>query len=223
MGVGNIDVLYEVFVAGGAALHAHASAVLGAEFGERGALDVTKVGDCYHLVFICVEVLRVEFVVCEGDFRAAGIPVAGLEVLGFGFNHVELFFNGAEDFQAALYELHEFVVFVAEFFTVQAGELPKREGYDCGRLGLRESVTVLEHLLGVFPVLGFIADDVDNFINDVHGLQEAFQDMGAFLGFLKLKLRAAHHNLMAELHEFADYLLEAEGAGTAFYKGHVVE
>ena len=125
--------------------------------------------------------------------------------------------------QAALDELHEFVVLVLELLALQAGQLAQAHFHDGGGLGVRELVAFHQHLAGFVDALGLIADNVDNLVDEVHGLEEAFQDMGALLGFVQLELGAAHHNLVAEVHELLDDFLEAEGAGTAFHQRHVVE
>ena len=64
---------------------------------------------------------------------------------------------------------------------------------------------------------------MDNLVNNVHGLEETFQDVGALLGLVQLELGAADDDLVAEVHELADDLLQAEGAGTSLHQGHVVE
>ena len=172
--IGDIDVLDKVFVTGGAALHAHAAAVLGAEFRERGALDITQVADGNHLVFIGIEVLGVEFVIGQGNLRAAGVSVAGLEVLRLFLDDAELELHGAQDGLAVLDELHELVVLCTEFLTFQADQLTQAHFHDGCGLQLGKIIAPDQNLAGLVNAFGFIADDVDNLVDDVHRFQQAF-------------------------------------------------
>ena len=47
--------------------------------------------------------------------------------------------------------------------------------------------------------------------------------MRPFLGLLQLEAGAAHHDLVAEIHEHGYHLLEGQGSGTAVHESHVVD
>ena len=64
---------------------------------------------------------------------------------------------------------------------------------------------------------------MDDLVDDVHRLEEAFQDVGALLRLVQFELRAADHHLVAEIDEVAEDLLEGKGARAALHEGDVVE
>ena len=81
MVVGHVNVLNEIFFAGGAALAAHAAAGLGAVFGKRGTLDITQMGNGDDHVLIGVEVLGVDVVGGRSNLSATGVAVLGYQFL----------------------------------------------------------------------------------------------------------------------------------------------
>ena len=215
--------LDEVRVAGGAGLDAHAAAVLRAELGERGALDVAQVGDRDDLVLVGVEVLGVELILGEGDFGAAGIAVFLLELAGLVLDDAQLEFHAGEDFLAVGDELHQLVVFVLELLPLESDQLAQAHVHDFGGLDVGEVPAVHQDLAGFLDGGGLVADHVHDLVDDVHRLEEAFQDVGALLRLVQLELRAADHHLVAEVDEVAEDLLEGEGARAALHEGDVVE
>ena len=179
-------------------------------------------GDGDHDILVGIEVLGVEFVGAEGDFGASGVAVLGLHLGGLGTDDGKLLGVASEDHAAAGDELLELVVFRLELFLLQSGELAQAHLHDGGGLDLREVESGHQLGLGVIHALG-MAYDTHDLVDDVYGLEEAFQDVGTLQGLVQLELGAAHDHFVAELHEIAYHLLQGEGAGTALDQGHVVD
>ena len=180
-------------------------------------------GDRDDLVLVGVEVLGVELILGEGDFGAAGIAVFFLELPGLVLDDAQLQLHAGEDRLAVRDELHQFVVLVLELLALQADELTQAHVHDFGGLDLAEVPAVHQDLAGFVDGSGLVADHVDDLVDDVHRLEEAFQDVGALLRLVQLELRAADNHLVAEVDEVAEDLLEGEGARTSLDEGHVVE
>ena len=71
-----------------------------------------------------------------------------------------------------------------------------------------------EAVLRVLDRLGG-ADERDDLIDNVEGFEEAFQDMGARLGFLEVEAGASHHHLVAVFHVLRNHVLEVQRHRTA--------
>ena len=128
MVVGHIDVLYEIFFAGGAALAAHAAARLGAVFGERGTLDVTQVGYGDDHVFVGVEIFGVD-VVCGGsNLGAALVAVLVNELVHLVFDDGQLQLFVCKHIAQMVDQLLQVVVLCLELVALQTGELTETHG-----------------------------------------------------------------------------------------------
>ncbi len=220
--VGDVDVLDEIFVAGGAALGADAAAALRAVFGQRGTLDVAEVRDRDDNVLIRVEVFRVEIFRGGSDLGAARVAVFFLEVAELVLDDAQLHLFAAEHLLVVGDQFLKLVVFGLELVAFQSGELAETHLYD--GVGLLHGEAELGHQ--PVPGIRYAAggtDQGDDLVDDVEGFQEAFEDMGTLEGFVEFEPGAAHHHFVAVTHEILDQLLEVELLRPAVHQGDVVD
>ena len=220
--VSHIDMLDEIFIAGGSALLADSAAGLRTEFGERGTLDISKMGDGDDHILIGVEVFRIELVGAHGNFAAAGISVLRLHLGALIFHDLELESLAAENLDAVGDELLEFVELGLQFLALESCELAETHLDDGLGLGLGETELADQPLAGLVHALG-CTDVGDYLIDNVNGFEKAFQDVGALLGLVEVEFSAAHNHLVTEVYEVGDNLLERERARTALYQSDVVD
>ena len=221
MHIGHVDVLYEILIPLGSALHSHSSSGLGPVFGERSPLDIAKVGNGHHHVLVRIEVLRIEFIRRHRDFGTSCIAILLLHAEGLILDDSHLHFVAAEHVDAVFDELHQFIVFSLQFLPLESGELPEPHFHDCRSLNLGETEPLLEGCPGVLSILGGLDDGYD-FIYDIQSLEQTFQDVGAGLGLLEVELGPAHNHLVSEIHEMPDYILEAQCVRTTSHESHIV-
>ena len=64
---------------------------------------------------------------------------------------------------------------------------------------------------------------MNDLVDDVHRLEQAFEDMGTLFRLVQFEFRPADDDLVAELHEILENLLQAERPGATLDEGYVVE
>ena len=153
MHVGDIDVLYEVFVTGSTSLHTYATSVLEAVLGKRCPLDISEVRDCDHYILVCVEVLRIELFCRECDLRPSLVSVFLFHLKGLVLDDAQLHALVCKNILAVLDELHELVVLALEFLSFESSELAEPHLDDCSGLRLRECECRHELALCIVHVL----------------------------------------------------------------------
>ena len=220
--VGYIDMLDEIFVAGGAALGADAAAALRAVFGQAGALDVAVVRDGDDHVLVRVEVFGVEVFGCEGDLGAARVTVFFFQFLQLVLDDAHLHLLAFEDLLVIMDHLFKLVVFGLQLVAFQAGELAEAHLHDGVSLFDGESETFHQSVACVGHAAGG-TDQGDDLVDDVERLEQAFEDMGALEGFVELEAGAAHDHFVAVAHIVFDELLEVELLRAAVHQGDVVD
>ena len=163
-----IDILDEVLVARGTSLGADSSAVLGAEFAQRRALDISEVGDGDDHGIVGIEILGVE-VAGEGiDLGAAFVAVFVADFGEFLFHHAVQSLFVVENLVVESDHLHQLVVFCAEFLHFQTGELAESHLDNRPGLELVEFETLGESLSCLVGGLA-AADDMDHLVDIVGG------------------------------------------------------
>ena len=223
MGIGDIDMLNEVSIAGRTALQAYPTPVLRTEFRQRSTLDIAQMGNRNDLVLIGIEIFRIEFVFGQRDFRPARIPVFLFQLTGLFLDDAELLVDAGKDFVAAGDELHQFVILVLQALALESDELAQTHIDDFRSLDVGKIIPLDQHLLRLLDAPRFIPDNMDDLVDDIHRLEETFEDMGALFRFFQFEFRPADDYFMTEFHEILEDFLQAEGARTSLDEGDVIE
>ena len=108
-----------------------------------------------------------------------------------------------------------------ELVLLKVGELTQTHLNDCASLNLVKVETLSQALTCLVGGLT-AADDVDNLINVVAGDNQTLEDVSTFLGFLKLKLSAANHHLMAMLQEVVEHVAQVHSLWASLHEANVV-
>ena len=218
---GGVDVFDEVLVACRASLRTHTSAVLCAELAQRRTLDVAQVRDGDDHLVVGVEVFRVEIAREGVDFRAALVTIFVADFHKLLLDYLAEHMLVVENVVVMGYELHQFVVLVAEFLHFESGELAESHLNYCAGLYLVE----LEALRKSQACLlrGLAATDYGYHLVDVvGGDHQTFQYVGAFLSLAQVVACAAEHHVAAVVHKRRENLFKIQRLGTSVHKCHVV-
>ena len=219
---GHVEVFDEVLVAGAAATGALTTAVLHLVLGQRRALDVAEVRDGDDHLLVGDGVLHAELGRAVLDGRTALVTEAFLDVLQLVLDDAHAQVHVVEHVVEVGDELHQLVVLVLQFLAFHAGELAQTHLHDGLGLDLGEIPLLHKSLPSLLHGLRG-ADEGDNLVDDVEGLEEAFEDVSALLSFLKIVAGAADDHLVAVLHVLGNHVLKVQGHGAAVDKGHVVD
>ena len=104
----------------------------------------------------------------------------------------------------------------------QARKLGEAHVHNGLRLKGVEVEALLEVGLGVGRRLA-ATNDVYYLVDVVAGNDEAFEDMGAFLSFLQIKLCATYRHLMTVLHEVFHTILESKQTRTSLDERNAID
>ena len=206
MHVGHIDVLYEVLITGCTALHSDSSPVLGFVLSEGSSLYVSEMRDGYDHIFVCVEVLRVEFLCRKRNLSPSVISIFFLHLKGLVLDDAKLLALACKHLLAIIDELHEIVIFVLKLFSFESCQLTESHFHDCSSLSLGECECLDKLVLRIIHRLGS-TDDPDDLIYHIEGLEQTFEDMGLLLRLVKVEPRSAENHLMTMLHKIFDEVL----------------
>ncbi len=138
MHIRDVDVVDEVLVPCRASLHSDSAAGLGTIFGQRGPLDVAKVGDRDDHVLIGIEVLRIEFLGGRTDLGPSRVGVFVLQFDGLSLDDLHLLLDASENLVAAGDELLKLVIFSLKLLPLQSGQLTEPHLDNGCRLGVGE-------------------------------------------------------------------------------------
>ena len=116
----------------------------------------------------------------------------------------------------------DFVQLVQNLFDFETGQLTKAVGHDGTGLRVVEAELVHDGLLGFRRAALTGTDGGDDFVDDVDGAGQTFQDMGAVFGFLQLEAGAAQDDFVTVGHKMLNQLLEVQGIGTTVDQSHIV-
>ena len=213
--------LDEVLVARGAALHAHAAAVLRAVLGQRRALDVSHVRHGDHHVLVGVEILGVELLRGVDDLGAALVAVLLLHLDQLLADDAHLLVAARQHLAEVGDALFELLALGVELAAFEAREGAQTHVDDGCRLEVAQTEALHHALLGRVGRLRR-ADDVHDLVDVVLGDQQTLHDVQALLGLAQVEARAAHHHVVAVLDEVADQLAQVEQHRTSLDQGDVV-
>ena len=155
---GHVDVLDEVAVARGTGFHADASPALGAELGQRGALDVAQMRNGDDHLVVGIEVLGVEFLSAGHDLGAALVAVLVLHLYELVLHHLAAEAVVGEDLVVVFNLLLQVVKLAVELLLLQTGELGQTHVHDGLRLHLVQSETLLQVFLSLLGRLAALDD-----------------------------------------------------------------
>ena len=196
------------------AAHALAAALLRAVVVRAGALGEAVAGDGDDDVLFGDEVFHRHFPV-EGEDAGAALVAElvddfaefggddGALALGLGENVVEVVDAGLE-----------FGMLVHDLLAFEGGQATQLEGQDCVGLDGVHVEQVDQAGAGLVDG-GGAADEGDDLVEGVEGLQVAFEDVQAFEGLAQAELRAAHDDVHLVGDPVADEAVDGQGAGYA--------
>ena len=216
-----IDILNEVLIACVTTLGTHTASSLSTVLLERGALDITEVGDGDDHGIVAVEVLGVHLLAGIFNLGTALVAELLLDLNEFLLDDLAALGGIVEDSLQVLDGLAHLGQLVVQFLLLQAGELAQTHLDDGTGLHLGEAEALTQALDGV---LGRVAalDDGDHLVDVVTGDDESFQDVGTLLGLLEVELGAADHHLVAVLQEVMQQFLEVQQHGTSVNQTHII-
>ena len=130
MHVGNVDMLNEVFISGGATFAPLSSAMLQAVFGKRGTLDVAHSGYGDHHIVISDDVLVVELTLIRTDFGLALVSELLLDFLQLILDDAHLKVDIAEDSVYLIDESLQLCKFILKLLLLHPGKLAETDLHD---------------------------------------------------------------------------------------------
>ena len=215
------EVLYDVVLAQGGALDpAAAPALLAIEIG-LGALGIAARGDGDNDVVLGDEILVADVAVPWDELRAALVAEV-VDDIGELLAHDQALARlRREDVVVVSDARHQLVELIDDLLVLEGGETAQLHVEDRGRLDLID----LEQRHEAGPCVidrGRGADERNNLIERIEGLEVAAQDVGALLGLAQAVAGAALDNLDLVGDPRAHELLDAEGAGHSIDQGEHV-
>src|SRR5262245_17998286 len=181
---------------------------------QRRALDVARMCQRDHHVLVGYQVFERQLDAAVDDLRAAFVGVlllARAQLLDDQAPQHPLV--GQNLFQLGDQLDHLFVL-VDDLLPFEGRQAAELHVEYCLSLNLRELELVDQPLLGVVRGLRR-ADQLDDLVDDVDGLLQAFQDVRAAPGLLQLVVRAVAHDLATEGDELVERLGQVENSRLA--------
>src|SRR5215475_10749793 len=176
---------------------------------QRRALDVTRMCQRDHHVLVGYQVFERQLDAALDDLCAPFVGVILLNRAQLLDYHVPQTSLVSEDLFQLCDQLDHLFVLVDDLLPFEGREAPKLHVENRLRLNLRELELVDQPLLGVVRGLRR-ADQLDDLVDDVDGLLQAFQDVRAAPGLLQLVVRAVAHDLATEGDELVERLGQVE-------------
>ena len=118
-------------------------------------------------------------------------------------------------------QFEELVVFILEFFSLQAGELTQTHLHDSLSLQICESPLLHQSVLGLLYRPGS-TNQSNHLIDDVECLEESFQNMGTGLGLLEVELGTADYHLVTVLDVLCNHVFQIKRHRAAVYQRNIV-
>ena len=211
---GDEEVFDHVVAAQLGAAHALATALLRAVVVRAGALGEAVAGDGDDDVLFGDEVFHRHFPV-EGEDAGAALVTELVDDFGqFGGDDGALTFGLGENVVEVVDASLEFGVLVHDLLALEGGQAAQLEGQDgVGLDGVH--VEQLDEAVAGLVDRGGAADEGDDLVEGVEGLQVAFEDVEAFEGLAQAELRAAHDDVDLVVDPVADEAVDRQGAGHA--------
>ena len=209
---GDEEVFDHVVAAQLGAAHALAAALLRAVVVGAGALGEAIAGDGDDDVLFGDEVFHRHFPVEGEDAGAALVAELVDDLAEFGGDDGALALGLGEDVVEVVDAGLELGVLVHDLLAFEGGQAAQLEGQD--RVGL-DGVHVKQvdqACAGLVDGRG-AADEGDDLVEGVEGLQVAFEDVQAFEGLAQAEARAAHDNIHLVGDPVADEAVDGQGAG----------
>ena len=207
------QLLHKVLILMAQAADAAAAAVLHLIGIGGGALDIALVGEGIHAFFLGDQILNVHLAAHMLNTGAALIAVFITQDREFVFhNSQHLGIVGQKVFPVfdLSIQLVQFVFNLKDLQTGQFAQLHFHNGIGLHFVkleGIHHSLACLGHA----ALAG--ADGGNDLVHNIHSPVQAIQNMGALLGLLQIKGRAAAHDLILELHILLDHLFQVERFG----------
>ena len=197
--------------------HALAAAPLRAVRGDLLPLDVPGVGDRDHHVLLLDRVLEADVPLFGGDLGAAGVAVLFLQARDLVLDDAEDLLGARQDAPEPLDELNDLEVFLLDLRPLESGEPGEPHLEDRIRLDLGELELAHQSAARRLDVLRR-ADQGDHRIEVIERDLEAFEDVGALLGFGEVELGAPPHHDLALRHVLVDERAQAHHLGTIVHQ-----
>ena len=207
--------LSKVVVLLGHALHAAAAAVLCLVGVQRGALDITLVGQREDAGLLGDQVLDVDLTGNSLDGGAALVAVLVGQGGQVGFDDVLHVLIVGKDVLIIGDGSAQFTQFLLDLEDLQTSQTAQLQLDDGIRLQFVKAEVIHHSLAGLGKAALAGADGSDDFIDDVDGLMQTFQDMLALLGLLQIKGGAAADDLHLELNIAFHHGFQAHDLGHA--------
>src|SRR5262252_3636795 len=176
---------------------------------QRRALDVTRMCQRDHHVLVGYQVFERQLDAALDDLCAPFVGVLLLNRAQFLDDHVPQNSLVSEDLFQLRDQLDHLFVLVDDLLPFEGREAAELHIEYRLRLNLRELELVDQPLLGVVRGLRR-ADQLDDLVDDVDGLLQAFQDVRAAPGLLQLVVRAVAHDLATEGDELVERIGQVE-------------
>ena len=207
--------LSKVVVLLGHALHAAAAAVLCLVGVQRGALDITLVGQREDAGLLGDQVLDVDLTGNSLDGGAALVAVLVGQGGQVGFDDVLHVLVVGKDVLIIGDGSAQFTQFLLDLEDLQTSQTAQLQLDDGIRLQFVKAEVIHHSLTGLGKAALAGADGSDDLIDDVDGLMQTFQDMLALLGLLQIKGGAAADDLHLELNIAFHHGFQAHDLGHA--------
>ena len=196
------------------AAHALAAALLRAVVVRAGALGESVAGDGDDNVLFGDEVFHRHFPVEGEDAGATLVAELVNDLAEFAGDDGALTLGRGEDVVEVVDAGLEFAVLVHDLLALEGGQAAQLEGQDgVGLDGVH--VEQLDEAVAGLVDRGGAADEGDDLVEGVEGLQVAFEDVQALEGLAQAELRAAHDDVDLVVDPVADKAVDRQGAGHA--------
>ena len=192
-----------------------------AEVRQWCSFDIPKMthGNNYRIIWI--EILCIELMFIRNNLCAAVITVFLLYLVQLILHHLLTKFGIRKNVFQISDEFFQFIIFCMQLIHAKSCQLRQTHVNN----GLTLQIIQVKPLFQIslsFRRRLTSTDDVNHFVNVVACNNQAFQDMGAFLRFLQLKLGPADGYIMAMLHKVLHTFFQAQQAWTTFNQRDVV-
>src|SRR5262249_16600557 len=176
---------------------------------QRRAFDVTRMGQGDHDILVRDQVFERQLDAAFNDLSAALVGVILLNRAQLFDDHVSQRALVRQNLFQLGDQFDPLFVLVNQLLSFERRQATELHIENRLRLNLRELELVDQSLLGVIGRFR-AADQLDDLVNDVNGLLQAFQYVRAVFGLLQLIQRAVAHDLAAEGDELVERLDQIE-------------
>ena len=195
-----------ICIAGIAATRANTTTVLQFVFRKSRSLNITKVRNCNHHIFVGIEIFRVEFLGCLNDVGFTFVTVFCLDFEHFVFYNLHLHIVICQHIFKVCNLTFKFLIFSMKLIHLQTCELTQTH-FNYGICLFFVKFKTFHQIFAGFSHVFRCANDMNNFVDIIAGNDKTFQNMGTFLSLLQVELGTTDNHIVAVFREHGNHIL----------------